>query len=172
MAQRRVADFHRRLGDVVASAQEQFGGPLHPDLPDVLRNGHAHFLREKAAEIKRAAPDLRAERLDVGRIGQMAAQDGGGPLDPLAGDPFLALAEKFLLRHGLEKDLGKQLQRLGLVPELLRRDRHRRLAQRLESDLLPRRHRADGGGGTARLISQRRSAGCSASSIEWTCVST
>ena len=105
MAQRRVADFHRRLGDVMAPAQEQFGGAFHPDLPDVLRNGHAHLLGKEAAEIKRTASDLRAERLDVGRISQMAAQDRGRALDPLLGDPFLALAKEFLRRRGLKEDL-------------------------------------------------------------------
>src|SRR5260221_10647208 len=153
MAQRRVANFRGRFRDVVPSIEEQFRRAFDPDLPHVLRDGHAQFLGEKAAEIKGTATDLSTQRLDVGRFGQVAAQNRGGPLDPLAGDPFLALAEEFLLRRGLEEDLGKEFERLGLVPEFLGGQGHGRLAQRLEGDFLARRHRADGGGGTA-LVDQ------------------
>ena len=129
MAERGVADFGGGFGDIVAAFEEQFGGAFHPDLAEILRDGHADFLGEKAAEVERTATDLRAEGFDVGWLGKMAAEDGSGALDPFLGNTLLALAEKFGLRRGLKKNLGEELESLGLVPELLRSHGDGRLAQ-------------------------------------------
>ncbi len=138
MAERGIAHFGGGLGDVVAAFEEQLGGSFHANLAEVLRDGHADFLGEKTAEIEGAATDLRAEGFDVGRLGEVAAEDGGGALDALAGDPLLALTEELGLRCGLEKNLGEEFEGLGLIPKLLRGHGDGRLTERLESEFLAR----------------------------------
>ena len=143
MAEGGVADFHGGLGDVMASFQEQLGGAFHADLPEVLRNGHADFLGEEAAEVEGAAADLRAEGLDVGRLGEVSAEDGGGAFDALAGDPFLALAEELGLGAWAGKGSGRGAR--GSWPgtqSFLRGLRDGRLAQGLESEFLAGGHGA------------------------------
>ncbi len=151
MAERGVADFHSGLGDVVLAAEEQLGGAFHANLTQVLRDSHAHFLGEEATEIKGTAADLAAKGLDVRRVSEMAAEDRGGTFDALAGDPFLAMAEEFLLRSRLEKDLGEKLKGLGLVPEFMCTDGNRWLAQGLKGNFLAGGHGTDGSGGATPI---------------------
>ncbi len=143
-----VTDFHGGLGHIMTTTEEEIRSAFHADLADILRNGHAHFLGEKAAQVKGAATDLGAEGLDIGGIGKMSAENGGCAFDAFLGNPLLALAEKFLLRGGLEKDLGEEFEGLGLVPERVGDLGNRWLAKGLEGNFQAGRHDADIGSGT------------------------
>jgi hypothetical protein len=105
MAEAGVADFHGGFGHVVPSGTEQFGGAFHAGLAQELGDGHAHLAGEGAAEVKGAAANLTSQFLEVGRFGQVRAQDLADLVDAFTSDAFLPFTEEFA--GGFEEDLGR-----------------------------------------------------------------
>ena len=107
MAEAVVADGHRRFGDVALAAAQQFGGALHADFAQVLLDGHAGFLRKKAAQIKRAATNFSAELFERRRVFEAFAQNDAHALDAIARRALGARAEKFTASRTEEKQRGE-----------------------------------------------------------------
>src|SRR6185369_9774253 len=97
MTEAGITDLHRRFGDVEFSRLQKIRGPFHPQLPDVLGNGHAGGRRECPAEMKRAAPDCPADVLEGGRCGQVFFEKSDYFLHSFGGKAVLALTKQFLM---------------------------------------------------------------------------
>lgn len=107
VAQAVVADGDGGFGDVALAGAEKFGSAFHPDLANVLLDGHAGFLREKAAEVKWTAADFLAELFEGGRFFEAFAEDEARFFDALAGGALGARAEEIAAGGAEEKKRGE-----------------------------------------------------------------
>lgn len=137
VAEAGVADFESDLGDIEFSGGEEFSSFLNPDLAEVLRDSHAHFLGEGAAEVIMAAADHFAEFFERRGIGESGFEDGLDLLDPFLGQTLLADTEKRLVFLRIfKKQFGYDLNCLAAVPEFLGWGEDRRCLQVIEELLV------------------------------------
>lgn len=116
MAEAVVADRDGGFGDVALSSAKEFGGAFHPDLANVLLDGHAGFLGEKAAEVEWAAADFLAELFERRRFFQPFAQDQARAFDAFAGGALGACAEE-IAACGAEEEQGGEFKGFAAEPD-------------------------------------------------------
>ena len=102
-----VADGDGGFRDVASAGAQEFSGAFHPDLANVLLDGHAGFLREKAAEVKWTATNFLAELFQRRRFFEAFAEDQARFLDAFAGGALGARAEKVAAGRAEEKKGGE-----------------------------------------------------------------
>ena len=128
MAEAVVADFERRFRHVAFTGSQEFRRPLHANVTQILLNRHASLLREKSAEIKRAAPHHAAEFLERGWLAEFLRQDGPDSLNSFLCRTLLPRAKQLAIRRPEEK-LSRQFERLALEPQFLGGRKHRGMSQ-------------------------------------------
>ena len=74
MAEAGVTDLQRDFRDIMLAKAQEFRGFVHPELPEILRDGLARLGGKNPAEIKMAATDLLTEFLQRWRFGQVLFQ--------------------------------------------------------------------------------------------------
>ena len=116
MAEAVVADGDGGFGDVALAGAEEFGGAFHPYLANVLLDGHAGFLGEEAAQIKRAAADFFAELFEGRRFFEAFAEDQARFFDAFAGGALGARAEE-VTAGGSEEKEGGQFKGFAAEPD-------------------------------------------------------
>ena len=107
VAQAVVADRDGGFGDVAFASAKKFSGAFHPDLANVLLDGHAGFLREQTAQIKRAAADFFAELFEGGRFFEAFAENQARAFDAFAGRALGARAEEIAASGAEEEESGE-----------------------------------------------------------------
>jgi hypothetical protein len=162
VAQAGVADGEGGLGDVVGAGEEVGGGLFHAELAQELGDGHAHFLRENAAEIELADADEAAQFLERRGLGKPGFEDFADAADAFASHAFLPVAEKFL--GGGKEELGDDFEDARLEPEGARGGQHGGLPELLATRDGGGRQGARGGdrggrGGAHEAFAQERVGG-------------
>lgn len=107
VAQAVVAYSDGGFGHVALAGAEEFSGAFHPDLANVLLDGHAGFLGEETAQIKWTAADFFAELFEGRRFFEAFAQDQPGAFDAFARGALRARAEEIAAGGAEEKQRGE-----------------------------------------------------------------
>ena len=131
MAQAVVADGDGGFGHVALAGAEEFGGAFHPDLANVLLDGHAGFLGEEAAQIKWTAADFFAELFERRGLFKAFTQDQARAFDSFARGALRARAEE-IAAGGAEKEQSGKLKGLATEPDFASGLKHRALLEALD----------------------------------------
>jgi hypothetical protein len=93
MTQTAIADFMRRFRHIVFPRFQQFRRPLHPQLPQIMRDGLTSLGGKDAAQIKVTAPDLFAEFFQGRWRGEILLEQKDDLLHAILCDALLPGAE-------------------------------------------------------------------------------
>ena len=118
MAEAVVADFERGFRHVTLPGSQELSSAFHADVAQVLLNRHPRFLREKPAEIKRAASHHPAQLFECRRLAQFLSQDGPDAFDSFPRRPLLPGAKEFAIGRAKE-ELRCELKGFAFEPQFL-----------------------------------------------------